>query len=33
MKHIRACAEALLFLDCVPRIYWAEVIQDRPAGS
>ncbi len=29
MKHIRSCAAAFLFLDCVPRIYWAEVVDDR----
>lgn len=30
MKHVRSYAAALLFLDCVPRIYWAEVIDGQP---
>lgn len=29
MKSIRNCAAALLFLDCVPRVYWAEVVSER----
>ena len=30
MKKIRTVAAPLLFLDCVPRMYWAEVVTDRP---
>ena len=32
MKHICSYAAAFLFLDCVPRIYWAEVVDDRAKG-
>jgi hypothetical protein len=30
MKKIRSYVAPLLFIDCVPRIYWAEVVSDRP---
>jgi hypothetical protein len=30
MKRIRDVAAPFLFLDCVPRIYWAEVVSDKP---
>lgn len=30
MKKFRSVAAPLLFLDCVPRVFWAEVVSDRP---
>lgn len=30
MKLLRSIAAPILFLDCVPRMYWAEVISERP---
>lgn len=30
MKQIRSYAATLLFLDCVPRMFWADVLVERP---
>jgi hypothetical protein len=30
MKRLRSIAAPFLFLDCVPRVYWAEVVAERP---
>lgn len=29
MSKFRSVAAPLLFLDCVPRVYWAEVVVER----